>query len=117
MKEMGLKGGVKRKIVATPDSNHTFSIAKNILNRDFESLQIGEKWIFDIMYIRVNDYWNYLTTIIGLADRKVMSWTLNQDMTAKNTIIKAWYLARSKRQIKDGFNFFQIEAYNMLLIK
>ena len=53
----------------------------------------------------MNDEWDYLTTIIDLADRKVVSWTLSQDMTAQNTIIKAWYLARSKREIKDGFIF------------
>lgn len=78
---------------------------KNILNRDFESLQIGEKWISEITYIRVNDNWNYLTTIVDLADRKVVSWTLNDDMTAENTIIKAWYDARNKREIKNGFIF------------
>ena len=105
MKEMGLKSVLKRKFVVTTDSNHAFPITKNILNRDFESLQIGEKWISDITYIRVNDDWSYLTTIIDLADRKVVSWTLSQDMTAQNTIVKAWYLARSKRQIKDGFIF------------
>jgi putative transposase len=105
MKEMGLKSVLKRKFVATTDSNHAFPIAENVLNRDFDSLQIGEKWISDITYIRVNDNWNYLTTVIDLADRKVVSWTLSEDMTAENTIIKAWYLARNKRQIKDGFIF------------
>jgi transposase InsO family protein len=73
MKEMGLKSVLKRKFVATTDSNHAFPIAENVLNRDFESLQIGEKWISDITYIRVNDNWTYLTTIIDLADRKVVS--------------------------------------------
>lgn len=105
MKELGLKSVLKRKFVVTTDSNHEFSIAKNVLNRDFKSIQIGEKWISDITYIRVNDNWNYLTTIIDLADRKVVSWTLSEDMTAQNTIVKAWYLARNKRQIKDGFVF------------
>ena len=98
MKEMGLKSVLKRKFMVTTDSNHTFPIAENVLNRDFESLQIGEKWISDITYIRVNDNWNYLTTIIDLADRKVVSWTLSEDMTAYNTIIKAWYLARNDRK-------------------
>ena len=105
MKEMGLKSVLKRKLVVTTDSNHTFTIVNNVLNRDFESLQIGQKWISDITYIRVNDNWNYLTTIIDLADRKVVSWTLSEDMTSQNTIIKAWYDARAKRQIKDGFIF------------
>jgi putative transposase len=105
MKEMELKSVLKRKFVVTIDSNHVFSMAKNVLNRDFGSFQIGEKWISDITYIRVNDNWDYLTTIIDLADRKLLSWTLSEDMTAQNTIIKAWYLARNKRQIKDGFIF------------
>jgi len=105
MKEMGLKSVLKRKFVVTTDSHHPFPIAENVLNRDFESLQIGEKWISDITYIRVNDNWNYLTTIIDLADRKVVSWTLSEDMTAQNTIIKAWYAARNKREIKEGFIF------------
>lgn len=105
MKEMGLKSVLKRKFIVTTDSNHAFPIAENVLNGDFSSLKIGEKWISDITYIRVNDNWNYLTTIIDLADRKVVSWTLSEDMTAENTIIKAWHLARNKRQIKDGFIF------------
>jgi putative transposase len=40
---MGLKSVLKRKFVATTDSNYAFPIAENVLNRDFESLQIGEK--------------------------------------------------------------------------
>ena len=105
MKEVGLKRVLKRKFVATTASNHTFPIVENVLNRDFESLQIGEKWISDIAYIRVNDNWNYLTTIIDLADIKVVSWSLSEDMTAQSTIVKAWYLARNKRQVKAGFIF------------
>lgn len=116
---MGLKSVLKRKFVVTTDSNHVFPIAKNVLNRDFESLQIGKKWISDITHIRMNDNWNYLTTIIDLADRKVVSWTLSEDMTAQNTIIKAWHLARNKRQIKDGFIFYSDRGvqYNPRKIK
>jgi len=67
---------LKRKFVVTTDSKHSFPIAKNILDRDFTSLKLGEKWVSDITYIRVKDNWNYLTTIIDLADRKVVGWTL-----------------------------------------
>jgi len=42
------------------------------MNRDFTSLKLGEKWVSDITYIRVNDDWNYLTAIIDLADRKIV---------------------------------------------
>jgi len=40
-----------------------------------------------------------------MVDRKAISWMLSEDMTAQNTIVKAWYLARNKRLIRDGFVF------------
>ena len=52
-----------------------FPIAKNELNRDFTTLQLGQKWVSDITYIRVNNKWNYLATIMDLADRKIVEWT------------------------------------------
>lgn len=105
MKEMGLKSVLRRKYVVTTDSKHAFPIANNKLNRDFTSLKLGQKWVSDITYIRVNDDWNYLTTIIDLADRKVVGWALSEDMTTENTIMKAWISARENRTISKGFIF------------
>src|SRR5690554_604034 len=89
MRKMGLRSVLRRKYVITTDSNHSFDIAENKLNRDFTSLQLGRKWVSDITYIRVNNDWNYLTTVIDLADRKVVGWSLSEDMTTENTIMKA----------------------------
>ena len=105
MREMGLRSILRRKYIVTTDSDHAFDIHKNILDRNFESTTIGKRWISDITYIRVKDDWNYLTTVIDLADRKVVGWSLSEDMTTENTIIRAWLSARSNRDIKDGFIF------------
>jgi len=105
MREMSLRSILKRRFVVTTDSNHQYLIAKNELNRDFYSLKLGEKWVSDITYIRVNDHWNYLTTIIDLADRKVVGWSLSEDMTTQNTVMKAWIDARRTREIRLGFIF------------
>jgi transposase InsO family protein len=105
MKEMCLRSVLRKKYVITTDSKHSFPIANNVLDREFTSLKLGEKWISDITYIRVNDHWNYLTTIIDLADRKVVGWTLSEDMTTENTVLKAWLVARNNRTISDGFIF------------
>ena len=67
MKELGLRSVLRRKYVVTTHSKHAFPIAGNVLNRSFTTLNLGEKWVSDITYIRVNDDWNYLTTIIDLA--------------------------------------------------
>ncbi len=105
MKAMGLKSILKRKFVVTTDSRHAFPIAKNELDRNFTSLELGKKWVSDITYIRVGDHWNYLTTIMDLADRKIVGWALSDDMTTKNTIMKAWCSARKNRKIDVGFIF------------
>jgi transposase InsO family protein len=97
MKEMRLRSVLRKKYVITTDSKHSFPIANNVLDREFSSLKLGEKWISDITYIHVNDHWNYLTTIIDLADRKVVGWTLSEDMTTENTVMKAWLSARKNR--------------------
>lgn len=102
---MGLKSVLKRKFVITTNSNHDDPIAGNILNRKFDSLEIGEKWVSDITYIRVGNQWNYLTTIIDLADRKLVGWSLSNDMTTENTVYKAWLKARATREIKEGLIF------------
>jgi putative transposase len=94
MKEMGLKSVLRRKYVVTTDSKHSFPIANNELDRNFNSLNLGEKWVSDITYIRVNNEWNYLTTIIDLADRKAIGCALSENMTIENTIMKANNVAR-----------------------
>ena len=105
MKEMSLRSVLKRRFVITTDSKHSFPIAKNVLDRNFNSLRLGAKWVSDITYIRVNDNWNYLTTIIDLADRKIVGWALSEDITTKNTVMKAWLSACKNRRINNGFVF------------
>ena len=105
MKKMRLKSILKRKFIATTDSKHSFPVANNILDRNFKSYKLGEKWISDITYVKVGEHWNYLTTIMDLADRKIVGWALSEDMTAENTIIKAWSNARKTRNIISGFIF------------
>lgn len=106
MKELGLRSVLSKKFrVCTTDSNHTFTIAENVLNRDFASTQLGEKWVSDITYIKVGNQWNYLTTVLDLADRKIISWELTQDMSTENTIYKVWLQARKIRNITNNHIF------------
>ncbi len=58
----------------TTDSDHTYAIAENHLDRDFSAQAIGQKWVSDLTYIRTQEGWLYLTAILDLADRKVVGW-------------------------------------------
>ncbi len=105
MHEMGLQSIVTRKYKSTTDSKHDLKVSKNILDRKFRVNELGKVWVSDITYMRVKDSWNYLTTIIDLADRKVVGYSISTSMTTEDTIIKAWTHARTNRQIKPGFIF------------
>lgn len=99
MQSMNLTARPKKKFVITTDSDHDYLIADNILDREFEVEQPNKVWVSDITYIRVANYWMYLTVIIDLADRMVVGWSLSKDMTAINTVMAAFKMAVFKRRI------------------
>ena len=42
-------------------------------------------------------------SLIDLADRKVVGWSLSEDMTTDNTVYAAWLNARKNREVVEGF--------------
>lgn len=105
MKSLGISAKSKKRFISTTDSDHDFAIAANLLDRDFDAEQPGLKWVSDITYIRVNNCWNYLTVIIDLADRAVISWVISDNMTAQDTTIRAFEKAVQNRKPKEGLIF------------
>jgi len=105
MKGIGIKARRRRKFKATTDSNHNYPIAPNLLNRNFSTSRKNQVWVSDITYIETSNGWAYLTVIIDLYDRKVIGWSVSQDMTAESTVIRAWYMAIGNRPIKDELIF------------
>ncbi len=87
------------KFVVTTNSNHKYPIAENKLNREFHARSLGEVWVSDITYIQTKEGWLYLTTVIDLADRKVVGWALSKTMKACDTSIAAFNMAIKNRPI------------------
>jgi len=100
MKSMNLTARPKKKFVVTTDSEHDYLIADNVLAREFEVGKPNKVWVSDITYVRVANYWMYLTVVIDLADRMVVGWSLSRDMTANNTVIPAFKMAVFKRRLR-----------------
>ncbi len=105
MTKHGIRSKVKKKYRVTTDSRHSYGIAENLLKRDFSVDSLSEKWVGDITYIHTSKGWLYLTTVIDLADRKVIGWSLSSDMTATNTSVKAIGMAIRNRGVKHGLIF------------
>ncbi|WP_418186547.1 DDE-type integrase/transposase/recombinase [Aliarcobacter lanthieri] len=71
---------MKRKYKNTTDFKHNLPIAPNILNRDFYAFNPNEKYVGDITYISIGEWWLYLATIIDLYSRKVIGWSIDDNM-------------------------------------
>ena len=59
MQGNNLAAVAKRKFKATTDSNHSFPVAPNKLNQDFNVRQANTVYAGDITYIRTNEGWLY----------------------------------------------------------
>ncbi|MDB5119533.1 MAG: integrase [Sphingobacteriales bacterium] len=93
-----------------------YTVAGNHLNRDFYAVRLAEKWVSDLTYIRIEEGWLYLTTILDLADRKVVGWALSYTMKAVDTSVGAWKMAIRNKPSAKVYCFILIEGYNMLVL-
>ena len=57
---------------------------ENILNQDFTTTSINQKWSADITYIHTEkDGWTYLASVEDLYSRKIIGWAFGQTMDAE----------------------------------
>lgn len=105
MRRLGIKSVIRRKWVKTTDSRHACPLAENLLDRDFYAANIGQKWVSDLTYIQTGEGWLYLTMVIDLADRKVVGWSLSENMETGNTTVKALEMAVKNRPVTQELIF------------
>ena len=82
MKKLGLRALAKRKFKVTTDSDHNKPIFENVLNRDFSTTSVNQKWAGDITYIHTDEGWLYLAVILDLHSRAVIGWAMAKRMKA-----------------------------------
>jgi len=99
MKKNHIKSITRKKFIATTNSEHNYSISKNVLDRNFTVKEPSQAWVSDITYVPTQEGWVYLTTIIDLFDRKVIGRSISDKMDAKSTVISALEDAIKKRTI------------------
>lgn len=104
MRENGIRSKIKRKFRNTTDSNHKLPVAENILNRDFHADKPNQKWVSDITYVWTRSGWLYLCTIIDLYSRKVVGWSMDDNMES-SLVINAFNMAEVNRNPKPGLIF------------
>jgi putative transposase len=101
MRELGLKARAPRRYKVTTDSQHTFSIAPNVLNRKFNVDQPNKVWTADITYVWTLEGWLYLAVIIDLFSRQIVGWSMDKRMK-KQLTLNALAMAYWRRKPPEG---------------
>jgi putative transposase len=57
MKDLGLKAKISRRFKVTTDSRHSFPVAPNVLNRNFDVAAPNKVWTADISYVWTFEGW------------------------------------------------------------
>lgn len=104
MRENGITARPLKKFRRTTDSNHSFPIAPNLLERHFEADAPDQVWVSDITYIWTARGWAYLAVIVDLFSRRVVGWSLENHMRTE-LLLKALEMAGSQRDIAPGLIF------------
>jgi transposase InsO family protein len=101
MQQNGLRAKRKRRYRTTTESRHRLPIAPNLLDRDFSTTAVNQKWLSDITFVPTLEGWLYISAIIDLYSRLVVGWAmesfLNQELG-----LKALRMALDGRQPPPG---------------
>ena len=87
------------------NSKLKYSIVPYVLNREFSVTEPLKVWVSDIRYIKVKEGFIYLTIIIDLYDRKIIDWSLSNEMSIEETSLAAWRMDIKNRCVKKGLLF------------
>ncbi len=102
MRIAGLRSKTKLRFrVKTTDSNHSFPIAPDLLDRDFRAKSANQVWVSDMTYIRTDEGWLYLAVTMDLFSRKIVGWSMAPSMHA-NVVVDAMRMAVNQRRPEPG---------------
>mgnify|MGYP004669305671 FL=1 len=86
MRELGIKACWIRPYTVTTHSEDFSDKLKNILKRDFSPKSPNAVWCTDITYIHTKEGFAYLSCIMDLFSRKIVSWELAPSLETKYVI-------------------------------
>lgn len=96
MLELGLKSIIRVKKYVSYRGEQG-KIAKNLLNRDFKASRPEQKWVTDITEFKVHDRKLYLSPLMDLYNREIISFTL-ADRPTLQPVLDMVKKATQKRQ-------------------
>ncbi len=96
MQAHGLAAKTRRRYKVTTDSAHSFPLAENVLNREFEQDAPDRVWLADITYIWTLEGWLYLAAVLDSHSRKIVGWSMSHRMQT-GLVMNALRMALGRR--------------------
>lgn len=85
MRAQGLQGRVVKVTRRQPGLKRFKERGENLRLNQPEATNINQIWVSDITYIKVKETYRFLTVIMDIHSRRVLSWSLTNDRTTKET--------------------------------
>lgn len=101
MRLQGIRAKQVRRYKTTTKCNKARPVAPNLLKRKFVADRPDQKWLVDITYIRTQEGWLYLATVLDLYSRQIVGWAMSDRMTSDLTLA-ALKMAIQRRQPGPG---------------
>lgn len=102
MRILGIHSITVKKYRPTKASKECVEERVNLLNQDFSTTNINQKWAADITYISTaKDGWTYLASVIDLYSKKIIGYTYAKEMTTE-IVMSALESAVQEQQPADG---------------
>ena len=98
MREIGIRACYRKHKTRTTRDSDFSSELKNILGREFHPDRPDAAWCTDITYIWTCEGFVYLSSIMDLYSRKIISWTLGDTLEAK-WVLEAVEKAKKERHV------------------
>jgi putative transposase len=121
MRAENLYGRRKKKQPRTTNSQHSYPVAPNRLNRDFQATRPNEKRLADITYIPTAEGWLYLAVVLDLFSRKIIGWAFAEMLESRlveqafNTAVQNRQPLRGLLHHSDRGSQYAATAYQQLL--
>jgi len=104
MRKLNLKVQQRIAYKVTIKRKHSDAVADNLLNQNFNPVEVNDVWAGDITYLRTGEGWMYLAIIMDLYSRRIVGWHIDKRMT-QDLVSKAMIKAINLRQPKPGLVF------------
>lgn len=105
MRALSLHAQRTHKFKVITGSKHNYPVAPNVLAQNFKVFRNNQVWVSDIAYIETKQGWMYLIVVIDLFNRKVVDWSMSDNLTTEATILPAFGMASESVKLTEELIF------------